>query len=286
MKKCMEQNKYKILVTGANGYLGRGIVSKLIDLNQEVIAVDFSTEKIDTRAQRIQADIFSLENPYEYFQKPDIVLHCAWRDGFIHDSMNHILDLPKHYSFLEKLVSSGLKKIAVLGTMHEIGYHGGVINNDTECHPLSLYGISKNALRQSLTVLQNKIQFQFIWLRAFYIVSNDASGNSIFSKLIQANNNYSKVKFPFNSGLNQYDFLDYDDFVYYVSHAILQKDYVGIINIASGYPQTLKERVIKFISHYSLNIELDFGVYPDRDYDSKCVYGDNEIIMDIIKKKT
>ena len=33
----------KILVTGANGYLGQGIVSKLINFGHEVIATDYKT---------------------------------------------------------------------------------------------------------------------------------------------------------------------------------------------------------------------------------------------------
>ena len=37
----------KILVTGANGYLGAGIVNKILDSGNEVIATDFKTNCID-----------------------------------------------------------------------------------------------------------------------------------------------------------------------------------------------------------------------------------------------
>ena len=36
----------KILVTGANGYLGRGIVKAILDKGAEVIATDFSTHLV------------------------------------------------------------------------------------------------------------------------------------------------------------------------------------------------------------------------------------------------
>ena len=56
--------------------------------------------------------------------------------------------MPKHYDFLKKMVDSGVEKLVVLGSMHEVGFHEGSINENTPCKPLSLYGIAKNALRQ------------------------------------------------------------------------------------------------------------------------------------------
>lgn len=89
----------KILVTGANGYLGKGVVKQLLDYGIDVVATDFRDNLIDKRATVVKADLFGLDDPYEYFGKPDVVLHMAWRDGFVHNSVNHINDLPKHYDF-------------------------------------------------------------------------------------------------------------------------------------------------------------------------------------------
>lgn len=57
----------KILVTGANGYLGQGIVKNILDNGHEVIAVDFNVENIDDRAKKIACNLFEIENPYDYF---------------------------------------------------------------------------------------------------------------------------------------------------------------------------------------------------------------------------
>lgn len=93
----------KILVTGANGYLGQGIVKELLDNGHNVVAADFKTTYVDDRAEKIDCDLFSVEEPYTYFGKPDALLHLAWRDGFVHYSENHIADLPKHYHFLKQI---------------------------------------------------------------------------------------------------------------------------------------------------------------------------------------
>ena len=62
----------KILVTGASGYLGQGIVKHLLDNNHRVIAIGRKPERIDNRAERIAADIFSTAEPYKAFGEPDV----------------------------------------------------------------------------------------------------------------------------------------------------------------------------------------------------------------------
>lgn len=273
----------KILVTGANGYLGQGIVKKILDMGYDVIATDLKTTYIDDRAKKIEANLFEIENPYDYFKKPDIVLHLAWRDGFIHYSDNHINDLPNHYAFLKNMIEAGLKKIAVMGSMHEVGFWEGAIKEDTPCNPLSLYGISKNALRGLVEILtrQNKIEFQ--WLRGYYIVGNSQYGSSIFSKITAAAKE-GKTEFPFTMGQNQYDFIDYEEFCNQVALTVCQNDINGIINICSGKPEKLADRVERFIKENDYNIKLIYGAFPDRPYDSKAVWGDNKKIEKICKR--
>ena len=48
----------KILVTGANGYIGHNVVKFLLDNGFDVIAADINIDKIDERAKAIQIDLF------------------------------------------------------------------------------------------------------------------------------------------------------------------------------------------------------------------------------------
>ena len=52
----------RILITGANGYIGTGVVKALLSLNQDVIATDFSIVDIDTHTKAIAGNIFEI--PY------------------------------------------------------------------------------------------------------------------------------------------------------------------------------------------------------------------------------
>lgn len=272
----------RILVTGANGYLGLGIVKAILEKKIEVIATDFNIENIDNRSYRKKCDLFSIENPYEYFEKPDVLLHLAWRDGFVHYSDAHIEDLPKHYEFIKKMAEAGCKHISVMGSMHEVGFYEGSVNENTPCHPTTPYGISKNALRDLTQMLckQNNIVFQ--WLRGYYIVGNTKQGSSIFSKITAAAED-GKKEFPFTLGQNQYDFIDYPVFCAQVSAVVAQNSEQGIINICSGRPEKLADRVERFIKENHYNIKLQYGAFPNRPYDSKAIWGDSTKIDKIMK---
>lgn len=274
----------RILVTGANGYLGQGIVKQLLNDKHEVIACDLSLNEVDNRAIKVIADIFSVNRPFDFFNKPDVVLHLAWQNGFVHNSISHIKDLPLHYSFIKQLLEGGLKRIAVLGTMHEVGFFEGCINENTPTNPQSLYGISKDALRRTTFLLCKENDAICQWIRGYYIVGNFHHGSSIFSKITKAEDEGKKT-FPFTSGNNQCDFIDYNDFSNQVVSIIEQDKISGIINACSGYPEKLSSRVERFIKEEGYKIKLEYGAFPDRPYDSKAVWRDANKVSMVLNEK-
>ena len=272
----------KILVTGAGGYIGSHVVSALLDLGYTVVASDIATDSIDARAIRVPCDIFSESDPYHCFGEPDALIHLAWRDGFVHNSGRHFEDLPRHYAFLNSMIDAGVTQISVMGSMHEIGYHEGAIDENTPQNPSSLYGIAKNSLRQALEALQKTKPFHLNWLRAYYICGDDGRNHSVFTKLLEKAQAGEKT-FPFTMGTNQYDFIDVDDLGLEIALASVQTEVGGIINCCSGHPVALRDQVEAFIRRKGLNIQLQYGVFPDRPYDSKCIYGDNTKIKQILQ---
>ncbi|MDE7322609.1 MAG: NAD(P)-dependent oxidoreductase [Lachnospiraceae bacterium] len=277
--------KKSVLVTGAGGYIGRHVVKTLLDLDYEVIASDFDKKGIDERAKILDAPIFSGDKDiYDQFGRPDVCIHMAWKDGFIHNSDAHMKELSKHYTFLNDMVKGGLKSLAVMGSMHEIGYWEGVIDENTPCNPLSQYGIAKNALRQSLMLMLQENDCILHWLRAYYIIGDDTKSRSVFSKVLQAAAD-GKETFPFTSGKNQYDFINVKDLAYQIARASIQNEINGIINVCTGNPKSLGQQMEEFIIDNKLNIKLVYGAFPDRAYDSPAVWGDNTKIQQILSQE-
>lgn len=273
----------KILVTGANGYLGQGVVKCLLDKGVVVVAADYDVRFVDKRATQIACDLFTIDNPFEFFGQPDAILHMAWKDGFVHYSDAHIVELPNHYQFLKKMLTSGVKKVAVMGSVHEVGFFEGSVDEKTPCNPVTPYGISKNALRQITQVMAKQHDAVFQWLRGYYIVGHSEFGSSIFSKITAAEKE-GKKEFPFTMGQNQFDFIDYDVFCMQVALAVIQDRITGVINICSGFPEKLADRVERFIHDNNYEIRLKYGAFPDRPYDSKAVWGNCRKIEDILSQ--
>ena len=271
----------KILVTGANGYIGQRVVTYALDKGYQVVACDIKNTGIDARAIFCEESILSGDvDIYKNVGEPDICIHLAWQDGFSHNAESHMMNLSKHYEFLINLINSGCENIAVMGSMHEIGYWEGKIDANTPCNPMSMYGVAKNALRQALMLKAKEKQFRLYWLRAYYILGDDDRNHSIFTKLLEAERT-GKTEFPFTSGKNKYDFIDVKQLAGMIVDAATQTEYTGVINVCSGEPVALGDKVEQFIREKHLSITLKYGAFPDRIYDSPVVYGDNSIIKKI-----
>lgn len=121
------------------------------------------------------------------------------------------------------------------------------------------------------------------WLRAYYITGDEAHGSSIFAKITQAELDGKKT-FPFTTGKNKYDFIDVDRLAQMIVAASVQDKVGGIINVCTGQPQPLADRVEQFLREKQYKIRLDYGAFPDRPYDSPGVWGDpaqiNAILQD------
>lgn len=216
-------------------------------MGYRVIASDFAFKGVDERAEFCDVPIFSGDkNIYAALGKPDVCIHMAWRDGFRHNAPSHMKDLSSHVTFLNNMAAGGLSDLTVMGTMHEVGYWEGAIEDDTPCNPLSQYGIAKNALRQSMMLSLQGSSCNLHWLRAYYITGDEAHGSSIFAKIAQAELD-GKTTFPFTSGQNKYDFIDLDELATMIVAASVQNKVNGIINVCTGQPRTLADRVEQFL---------------------------------------
>jgi len=268
----------RVVITGGSGYLGRHVLNAVIDAGHEATVITrradaaLSVDQPDARI--IERSAFAL-TPQDWasIEGADVLIHLAWRDGFILRSRTHGADLSAHYSFLTEAADRGIGRITPIGTMHEIGYWEGAVDAQTPCRPTTEYGISKVALRSLIEASLSTTSAEFSWLRCYYIVGDDERSNSIFNKILAAEAR-GDSEFPFTTGSNAYDFISVSDLARQITAAATVSGATGIIECGTGVPTTLKDAVEAFIQDRGLAIRLAYGAYPDRPFDSPGIWAD------------
>ncbi|MGN8023919.1 NAD-dependent epimerase/dehydratase family protein [Phyllobacterium sp. 22229] len=261
-------------MTGANGYVGRHVVASLVSRGQNVVVATRSKMSRDDGVEIFDGDVLIPNlNIFEETGRPDILIHLAWEDGFVHASPKHLDNLPAHVIFLKNMLAGGLRHVVGAGTSHEIGFHVGPITEHTPTFPQNAYGIAKNHLRLVQELLCREHCAVSQWVRCFYIVGDDINNNSIFKKLLLAEAE-GRAEFPLNSGELLYDFVDVAELGEMIADVAGQDQIAGTINCCSGEPVTLKTMVLRFIEKNNLKIKPIWGAFPMRTYDSRAIWGD------------
>lgn len=266
-----------VVITGAGGYVGRHVTAAVAELGYEAVAVVRHHRAGDFRGdvRVVEADVLAPGFDIATVAATEqiaAVIHLAWQDGFVHNAPSHLARLSDHYRFLAGLADASVRRIAALGSMHEIGYWEGAVTADTPTNPVTLYGIAKDALRRSASLTIGE-RVEFVWLRAYYILGDDRRNRSIFAKLLEAADRGDRV-FPFTTGRTLYDFIDVAELGRQIAIAATTEGVTGVLNVSTGEPESLANRVERFIADNELDITLQYGAFPDRPYDSPGIWGE------------
>lgn len=282
----------KILVTGATGFIGNYVIEQLLEKNYIVIASSANELKAREKLwfSRVIYKACNLElvndhiNYYDFFDKPDKMIHLAWEGLPNYKAPYHIeINLPRHQRFLENLLANGLKDLTVTGTCFEYGMKEGALTEDMPVSPANPYGIAKNNLRNFIDQLQKKYTFSFKWARVFYMYGKGQSSKSLLSQIQQAIDN-GEDAFNMSGGEQTRDFLPVEKVAQYIIDIATQINITGIINCCSGVPVSVKQMVLNYLNLTHQLIKLNYGYYPYTDYEPMHFWGDNSRLNLIIHK--
>lgn len=280
----------KVLVTGATGFIGTHLISELIkDPTIEVIA----TSRDKNKAQESQwykevcyipFDIHyeNLDrNLYEFFNKPDLLIHLAW-DGLLnYDDLSHMEHIYfSNQGFVKNLLQNGLKNISVTGTCLEYGMVSGKLDEDMVPMPSNAYAIGKDMLRRYIELLNETIDFNFKWIRLFYIYGDGQSKKSLYSSLIEAIKNDEK-EFNMSKGDQIRDFMSIKSVVSNIIQISKQNNVLGAINCCSNEPISVRKFVESYLKKHDYNLKLNLGYYPYPTYESMAFWGDDSRLKKI-----
>jgi nucleoside-diphosphate-sugar epimerase len=277
-----------ILVTGASGFIGNHVLKYLSsNTDHNLIATARNHNKVVNKTwyktvKFIEADIYeSKDNWFNFFHKPDLLIHLAWSDLPNYTKSFHIThNLPKDIIFLENILENGLKRVTVTGTCFEYGMQEGELNENLPTYPANPYAIAKDTLRRFLEYKTKSLGVDLKWLRLFYMYGEGQSSNSILSQLHSSLDRGEKV-FNMSGGEQIRDYLPVEKVAEYIVKTSLNNSLTGVINISSGKPVRLSNFVKQYLTSIGKEIELNLGYYPYSSLEPMEFWGDNNKLKQI-----
>jgi nucleoside-diphosphate-sugar epimerase len=268
----------RIAVTGASGFVGKHLISKMLESGYDVVAITRKKNSLSELLGLIDIVEFDLKHCdadiYFRLGKPEALIHLAWGSLSNYKSESHLHELPMHFEFLELMIKSGLDLLMVTGTCFEYGMQSGCLSEAEMAKPSNPYGLAKNELRKKIEELKLKYPFKFIWPRLFYTYGNGQVKSSIYAQLKQSVFE-GKAVFNMSGGKQIRDYLPIEMVVKKLLSLLNLEKEIGIVNICSGSPKSLKNIVEEWKVINNWDIKLNLGYYPYPDYEPMEFWGSN-----------
>ncbi len=257
----------KVLLTGANGFIGRHAIPFLVKLGYEVHAVFYPNDSGLNEGKNIFLHRCNLLNMEEQKQllakiKPTHLLHFAWYavPGKYWTSIENLRWVQASINLLIDFIENGGTRTVFAGSCAEYDWsYGYCFEGITPTRPQTLYGTCKDSLQGILSQFSKQTGISSAWGRIFFLYGPyEAKIRLIPSVVISLLQNQPA---RCTHGNQIRDFLHVED-VASAFVGLLESNIEGPINIASGQPIALKT-VVKQIAIYLKQLDLlELGSMP------------------------
>ena len=275
-----------ILITGANGFVGRQVVKTLADKNKSLrIVVREGERRSPLVGQSHQVvltpDLFGASRTWwkEVLADIDTVVHLAWytEPGKYLTSPLNLDCLQGTIEMAQACVDTGVRRFVGIGTCAEYDLSQGLLRTDSPLNPQTLYAACKASTFQILNQLLPAAGIGFVWCRLFYLHGEGEDPRRLVPYLHRQLSKGDPVELT--SGRQVRDFLDVKDAGKIIAEVALG-DQKGPVNICSGVPISVQQFAEKIADEYGRRDLLRFGVRPDNLFDPPFVVG----VMDEMRK--
>ena len=273
----MTNSKKRILITGANGFVGRQILKALVVDDHEITIISRSRreKQIPVGIKVIETeDLFneSYDRLTQILKNQDILIHSAWyaEPGKYLTSPLNLDCLKGSLQLAQAFAEVGGKRFIGIGTCFEYDLNQGILSVETPLNPTTLYAACKVSVFQVLNQLLPALGVEFLWCRLFYLYGEDEDPRRLVPYLKEQ----LKSGQPANlsSGNQIRDFLNVQEAGQMIADCSLGSRQ-GSINICSGIPITVRQFAEQIADQFSRRDLLNFGARPDNLVDPPCVVG-------------
>ena len=244
----MQRNSH-ILITGANGFLGRHLSSALLSTGTKVTQLVHTIAPEHHKTDiKIALDLTDRNKVIEVFTnlQPDYVIHLASTKDRMNTGMQFRNSYETNLSISLNVIEACLglydfKRLIFLGTCDEYGQTTCPFVETQRELPVNTYGLSKLAVTQLLSGLYQSHQFPSVVLRPSVIYGPNQGNEMFLPALIQSL--LAKKDFAMTFGEQFRDFVYVNDVVDAIIKTLLAGEQVNgsIINIGAGVSYQVKK---------------------------------------------
>ena len=259
----------KYVVTGATSFLGRELVSRLMQDGHEVVAVcrpqSSALADIPLGVEVVLADMSDYGGLYRDVPEADVWVNLAW-EGTGHDGRNQ--EEVQQANVIHTIAAMfgadkmGCRLFVEAGSQAEYGTVLTPISEQTPCNPFSAYGKAKLETFQRLSELSAQLGIKYLHLRIFSLYGEtDHPWTLVMSSLDKMLRNEAIDLSPCTQ---QWNFLYVKDATRQVAslcdYALSRQDFRSeVFNIASDDSRPLKEFVERMKELAGSKSPLNYG---------------------------
>lgn len=255
----------RVLITGANGFLGRHTLSRFSALSYEIHAVDINiSSSVNPNVVWHQKDLLDSCDVTKLLAeiRPTHLLHLAWyaEPGKFWSSTENFRWLTASIGLLQAFCAAGGQRVVMSGTCAEYDWNYGFCSElTTPCNPATPYGVCKNALRQVLQSYSALNGLSNAWGRIFFMYGQNEQPSRLVSSVVTSLLRGERARCTHGDQIR--DFMHVED-VAAAFVALLDSPLEGTVNIASGRPVTLREIVFTIANSLKARDLVQLGAIP------------------------
>ena len=256
----------KVIVTGANGFIGSSLIKTLVAHDIEVVAVDVSfagnrlpSSDLITKIEAAVDNSLSSRLPEGVY---DAFYHLAWRgvNGTDKADPNVQLDNIRMAVDCANICKTiGVKKLLCAGTVAENAVYS--LPHLAKTSGGMMYGVAKHACRLMVEDYCKNIGLPFVWMQFsnIYGVGNK-TGNLVSYTLGEL---LSGREATFGPAQQPYDFIYVDDLIEAVYRLGANETNQSFYYIGSGSPRQLKDYLLRIGELAECAEKVGIGIRPD-----------------------
>lgn len=258
----------KVMVTGADGFIGRNLVQELLEHDYDVYAVvrgESSAEEIlgfNSRLHLIECDMnhYVVLSDHQELRNIPVVFHFAWAGVSDQSSMDYAVQLNnvKCACDLQSAVSKlGIKRIVFADSIMEYEHMKAMENGFYQVSMRNTYHVAKIAARNLLQLRAANMDMEFIPL----VISNVYGIGETSPRLVNTaiRNLLAHKYMRFTPGEQMYDFIYISDAVRAIRMAAEQGKNNKIYYIGNREQRPLKTFLLEMRDVIAPDMKLGIG---------------------------